>query len=89
MLLCSPAGGDLLFNENLPEQGRNFTTKIWNAFRLVKGWEVADIEQPEYARIATEVFHARLNNTMEQLDEQFNQYRISEALMTVYTLIPR
>jgi len=86
MLLCSPAGGDLLFNENLPEQGRNFTTKIWNAFRLVKGWEVADIEQPEYARIATEVFHARLNNTMEQLDEQFKQYRISEALMTVYTL---
>ncbi|MPQ48741.1 valine--tRNA ligase [Marinifilum sp. N1E240] len=86
MLLCSPAGGDLLFNENLPEQGRNFTTKIWNAFRLVKGWEVADIEQPEYARIATEVFHARLNSTMEQLDEQFKQYRISEALMTVYTL---
>jgi valyl-tRNA synthetase len=86
MLLCSPAGGDLLFNENLPEQGRNFTTKIWNAFRLVKGWEVADIEQPEYARIATEVFHARLNNTMEQLNEQFKQYRISEALMTVYTL---
>ncbi len=86
MLLCSPAGGDLLFNENLPEQGRNFTTKIWNAFRLVKGWDVADIEQPEYARIATEVFHARLNNTMEQLDEQFKQYRISEALMTVYTL---
>ncbi|WP_372751797.1 valine--tRNA ligase [Labilibaculum sp.] len=86
MLLCSPAGGDLLFNENLPEQGRNFTTKIWNAFRLVKGWEVADIEQPEYARIATEVFHARVNSTMEQLDEQFKQYRISEALMTVYTL---
>ncbi|MFA9371643.1 MAG: valine--tRNA ligase [Labilibaculum antarcticum] len=86
MLLCSPAGGDLLFNESLPEQGRNFTTKIWNAFRLVKGWEVADIEQPEYARLATEVFHARLNNTMEQLNEQFKQYRISEALMTVYTL---
>ena len=86
MLLCSPAGGDLLFNENLPEQGRNFTTKIWNAFRLVKGWEVADIEQPEYARLATEVFHARLNITMEALDEQFRQYRISEALMTVYTL---
>lgn len=86
MLLCSPAGGDLLFDENLPEQGRNFTTKIWNAFRLVKGWEVADIEQPESARIATEVFHARLNRTMETLDEQFKQYRISEALMTVYTL---
>ncbi|WP_421920818.1 valine--tRNA ligase [Marinifilum sp.] len=86
MLLCSPAGGDLLFDENLPEQGRNFTTKIWNAFRLVKGWEVADIEQPESARIATEVFHARLNKTMATLDEQFEQYRISEALMTVYTL---
>jgi valyl-tRNA synthetase len=86
MLLCSPAGGDLLFDENLPEQGRNFTTKIWNAFRLVKGWEVADIEQPESARIATEVFHARLNKTMETLDEQFKQYRISESLMTVYTL---
>ncbi|WP_321515159.1 valine--tRNA ligase [Marinifilum fragile] len=86
MLLCSPAGGDLLFDENLPEQGRNFTTKIWNAFRLVKGWEVADIDQPESARIATEVFHARLNKTMETLDEQFKQYRISEALMTVYTL---
>ncbi|MGQ1911157.1 valine--tRNA ligase [Marinifilum sp. RC60d5] len=86
MLLCSPAGGDLLFDENLPEQGRNFTTKIWNAFRLVKGWEIADIDQPESARIATEVFHARINSTMEQLDEQFKQYRISEALMTVYTL---
>lgn len=86
MLLCSPAGGDLLFDESLPEQGRNFTTKIWNAFRLVKGWEVADITQPESSRLATEVFHSRLNKTMEQLDEQFNQYRISEALMTVYTL---
>ncbi|RUT73378.1 valine--tRNA ligase [Ancylomarina longa] len=86
MLLCSPAGGDLLFDEGLPEQGRNFTTKIWNAFRLVKGWEVADIDQPEAARLATEVFHARLNSTMEQLEEQFKQYRISEALMTVYTL---
>lgn len=86
MLLCSPAGGDLLFDEGLPEQGRNFTTKIWNAFRLVKGWEVADIDQPESAKIATEVFHARLNKTMETLDEQFKQYRISEALMTVYTL---
>jgi valyl-tRNA synthetase len=86
MLLCSPAGGDLLFDESLPEQGRNFTTKIWNAFRLVKGWEVADIDQPESAKIATEVFHSRLNKTMEQLDEQFNQYRISEALMNVYTL---
>jgi valyl-tRNA synthetase len=86
MLLCSPAGGDLLFDESLPEQGRNFTTKIWNAFRLVKNWEVADIEQPEYARLATEWFRSKLNKTMEQLDEQFKQYRISEALMTVYTL---
>jgi len=86
MLLCSPAGGDLLFEESLPEQGRNFTTKIWNAFRLVNNWEVADIEQPEYARLATEWFRSKLNKTMVQVDEQFKQYRISEALMTVYTL---
>ena len=86
MLLCSPAGGDLLFDEELPEQGRNFTTKVWNAFRLVNNWEVADIEQPEYAALATQWFGAKLNKTMAQLNDQFDKYRISEALMTVYTL---
>ena len=86
MLLCSPAGGDLLFDEGLPEQGRNFTTKIWNAFRLVKSWESADIKQPEYADLACKWFENKLNLTIQTLDQQFEQYRISEALMTVYTL---
>lgn len=85
MLLCSPAGGDLLFDESLPEQGRNFTTKIWNAFRLVKSWEVADIEQPRHSKLALEWFENNLNKTVETLHSQFEQYRISEALMTVYT----
>lgn len=85
MLLCSPAGGDLLFDENLPEQGRNFTTKIWNAFRLVKSWDIADIEQPEHSKLALEWFENKLHQTVETLNTQFDQYRISEALMTVYT----
>ncbi|MDL2283471.1 class I tRNA ligase family protein, partial [Odoribacter sp. OttesenSCG-928-G04] len=85
MLLCSPAGGDLLFDETLPEQGRNFTTKIWNAFRLVKSWNVADIEQPEHSRLALEWFENNLNKTIETINSQFEQYRISEALMTIYT----
>jgi len=85
MLLCSPAGGDLLFDESLPEQGRNFTTKIWNAFRLVNMWEVKDIEQPLYAKVALDWFENKLSSIRETLDEQFSQYRISEALMTIYT----
>jgi len=86
MLLCSPAGGDLLFDESLPEQGRNFTTKVWNAFRLVKSWEIADTDQPKNAKLAIEWFENKLNKTAQILNEQFDQYRISEALMTVYTL---
>ncbi|MGB5989034.1 MAG: valine--tRNA ligase [Marinifilaceae bacterium] len=86
MLLCSPAGGDLLFEESLPEQGRNFTTKIWNAFRLTQSWEVADIKQPEHAKIACDWFENKLNKTINSLDQQFDQYRISESLMTIYTL---
>lgn len=85
MLLCAPAGSDLLFDESLPEQGRNFTTKIWNAFRLVKSWEVADIEQPLHSRLALQWFENALHRITEQLNTQFDQYRISEALMTVYT----
>ncbi|MDR0983375.1 MAG: valine--tRNA ligase [Culturomica sp.] len=85
MLLCSPAGGDLLFDESLPEQGRNFTTKIWNAFRLVKSWKVAEIEQPLHSRLALEWFKNHLNKTLETFNNQFEQYRISEVLMTVYT----
>ena len=85
MLLCAPAGGDLLFDESLPEQGRNFTTKMWNAFRLVSNWQAADIEQPEHSRLALEWFEQYLHKCVETLDEQFGQYRFSEALMTVYT----
>ena len=85
MLLCSPAGGDLLFDESLPEQGRNFTTKIWNAFRLVNNWKVADIEQPLHSKLAIEWFEQYLRKSVEILNAQFDQYRISEALMTVYT----
>ncbi len=84
MLLCSPAGGDLLFDTSLTEQGRNFGNKIWNAFRLVKNWEVADIEQPEYAKLAIEWFQNKLNEQLEAIDEQFTRYKLSEALMSVY-----
>jgi valyl-tRNA synthetase len=88
MLLCSPAGGDLLFDESLPQQGAGFATKIWNAFRLVKNWEVsAEIEQPEHSKLAIYWFHNKLNQVVETLDGQFNQFRISEALMTIYTTV--
>ncbi|HCE58666.1 MAG TPA: valine--tRNA ligase, partial [Prolixibacteraceae bacterium] len=88
MLLCSPAGGDLLFDESLPQQGAGFATKIWNAFRLVKNWEVsAAIPQPEHSKLAVEWFRNKLAETVETLDQQFEQFRISEALMTVYTSV--
>ncbi|MCX6257824.1 MAG: valine--tRNA ligase [Bacteroidia bacterium] len=88
MLLCSPAGNDLLFDEGLPEQGRNFVNKLWNAFRLINGWEVdINLQQPEASRIAVEWFSSVLNQNIVQLDEQFARFRISEALMTVYKLI--
>ncbi len=88
MLLCSPAGGDLLFDESLPQQGAGFATKIWNAFRLVKNWEVdSNIEQPEHSKLAVEWFRNKLGEVVETLDSQFSQFRISEALMTVYTTV--
>ena len=86
MMLSAPAGSDILFDEALCEQGRNFNNKIWNAFRLVKGWNVADIEQPETGRIATAWFEAKLNQTNAEVDDLFRKYRISEALMAVYKL---
>lgn len=86
MMLSAPAGNDILFDESLCEQGRNFNNKIWNAFRLVKGWEVADIEQPAESKIATEWFEAKLKQTNAELDDLFKKYRISEALMAVYRL---
>ncbi|MDR1408159.1 MAG: valine--tRNA ligase [Tannerella sp.] len=88
MLLSSPAGNDLPFDEALCEQGRNFNNKIWNAFRLVKGWEIAPVEapQPESAAIAICWFGAQLNRTIAKIDDLFTKYRISEALMEVYKL---
>ena len=86
MMLSAPAGNDILFDEALCEQGRNFNNKIWNAFRLVKGWLVADIEQPEASKTATAWFEAKLRETNAELDDLFKKYRISEALMAVYKL---
>ena len=86
MMLSAPAGNDILFDDALCEQGRNFNNKIWNAFRLVKGWEVADIAQPEYAALATEWFESMLAKTAAEVDDLFSKYRLSEALMAVYKL---
>ncbi len=88
MLLTSPAGNDLPFEEELCEQGRNFTSKIWNAFRLVKGWEVSDqIEQPLYAKQAIKWFDAKLDKVLRDLEKSYEGYRISESLMTTYKFI--
>ena len=86
MMLSAPAGNDILFDESLCEQGRNFNNKIWNAFRLVKGWQVADVEQTEAGKTATQWFDAKLKAANEELQDLFSKYRISEALMVVYKL---
>ena len=86
LMLAAPAGNDILYDDSLCEQGRNFNNKIWNAFRLVKGWEVADYEQPEYAKIAVKWFDAVLNKTLAEVDDLFGKFRLSEALMAVYKL---
>ena len=86
MLFTSPAGNDLPYDDSLCEQGRNFNNKIWNAFRLVKGWEVADIVQPEASSLATRWFSARFNEMLLEIDDLFTKYRLSEALMAVYKL---
>ena len=87
MLFSSPAGNDLLFDEKLCEQGRNFSNKIWNAFRLVQGWEKTDTEQPAGNATAVAWFEAKFSAALAELDESYSKYRISEALMTVYKLI--
>ena len=87
MMLSAPAGNDILFDEALCEQGRNFNNKIWNAFRLVKGWEVSEsLAQPESAKVATAWFAEQLNKAISEVNDCFDKYRISEALMTVYKL---
>jgi valyl-tRNA synthetase len=87
MLLCSPAGNDLPFDEGLCEQGRNFSNKIWNAFRLIKGWEVDEFEQPESAKQAIDWFESKINKRITEIDESYSKYRISEALMSTYKLV--
>jgi valyl-tRNA synthetase len=85
MLLCSPAGNDLLYDDSLPEQGRNFANKIWNAFRLVKSWNPdSNIAQPESSALAVSWMHEILNKAISEIETNFNRFRISEALMTTY-----
>lgn len=87
MLLCAPAGNDILFDESLCEQGRNFCNKIWNSFRLIKGWETTDKPQPETSTIATEWFKALLNSSAIEMKDLLNKYRLNEALMLIFRLI--
>ncbi len=86
MLLCAPAGNDILFDESLCEQGRNFCNKIWNAFRLVKGWQTEDLEQPATARLAIAWFEALLDETSAEMKDLYAKYRLNEALMLVFRL---
>ncbi len=87
MLLCAPAGNDLLFDESLTEQGRNFSNKIWNAFRLIQGWKVDDsLETPVHAQLAGDWIENQINRSLENLEDQFTKYRISDALMIIYRL---
>ncbi|MFT7157243.1 MAG: valyl-tRNA synthetase, partial [Parvicella sp.] len=87
MLLSSPAGNDLPFDSSQCEQGRNFTNKIWNAFRLVKSWEVKDFDQPEYAAKGIEWFENKLSKAIGEINTSYDQFRISEALMSTYKLV--
>ncbi|UNY98993.1 valine--tRNA ligase [Zhouia spongiae] len=88
LLLSSAAGNDLLFDEALCQQGKNFANKIWNAFRLVKGWEVSDrIQQPEAAKVAIEWYEAKFNQSLAEIEDHFDKYRISDALMATYKLV--
>jgi valyl-tRNA synthetase len=87
MLFCSPAGNDLLFDEGLTEQGRNFSNKIWNAFRLIKSWEVdSHLEQPVHSAEAVKWIEAKIDRAFQKVENQFKKYRISDALMIVYKL---
>jgi len=87
MLFSSPAGNDLLFDEKLCEQGRNFANKIWNAFRLVKGWEIQEGETPEENKLAAQWFESRLNQSITELQDHYSKFRISDALMTLYKMV--
>ncbi len=86
LMLAAPAGNDILYDDSLCEQGRNFNNKIWNAFRLVKSWNVADIEQPEHSKLAVKWFESVLNSTLAEVEDLFSKFRLNDALMTVYRL---
>ena len=86
LMLAAPAGNDILYDDSLCEQGRNFNNKIWNAFRLVKSWNVDDIEQPEHSRLAVKWFESVLNSTLAEMEDLFSKFRLNDALMTVYRL---
>ena len=86
ILLSAPAGNDILYDDSLCEQGRNFCNKIWNCFRMVKGLEIADIPQPETSKYAIEWFDAKLDETAAEIADLFSKYRLSEALMEIYKL---
>ena len=87
LLLSASAGNDIMFDEDLCAQGKGFTNKIWNAFRLIKGWDVADIAQPESSKVAIEWYEAKLQQTLAEIEGHFEKYRISDALMAIYKLV--
>jgi valyl-tRNA synthetase len=87
LLLSSAAGNDLMFDEDLCQQGKNFANKIWNGFRLVKGWEVADIPQPEASKLGIAWYRAKFNQILVEIEDHFSKYRISDALMAIYKLV--
>ncbi len=87
LLLSSAAGNDLMFDEALCQQGKNFANKIWNAFRLIKGWEIADLPQPEAAKMGIDWYAAKFNQTLAEIEDHFSKYRISDALMAIYKLV--
>ena len=87
LLLSSAAGNDLLFDEALCQQGKNFANKVWNAFRLVRGWQVEAVNQPEESRLGIRWFEARFHKTLEEIEDHFEKYRISDALMAIYRLV--
>lgn len=87
LLLSAAAGNDLMFDEALCQQGKNFSNKIWNAFRLIKGWEVSDLPQPEASILGIDWYTAKFNQTLVEIEDHFGKYRISDALMAIYKLV--
>jgi valyl-tRNA synthetase len=87
LLLSASAGNDILFDEELCNQGKGFSNKIWNAFKLIKGWQVADIAQPEASKVAIEWYEAKLQQTLAEIEDNFDKYRLSDALMAIYKLV--